>query len=191
MADETENKINIGSNTLQKGEVRDGMQLVAWDCIQECHPEECPIGRSCLYSSESLASSDGQCSLQRQYLQSFVDVILRTYRYIDEGDMFRIGMHLVPLYSQLCRLKIVEKSVVNVTFIDHKGVTRIHPIFREMRDTMKTITSLWREMGFQNTVNPSMPGEDVNKYRGRSGYGDPDHYERISQNSDNKRGTIR
>lgn len=177
--------ISIAKEGLQKGIVRNDKQLVAWDCVQDCDPDRCPIGSKCMYT----AKSNPKCALQTEYLQSFVDMIFSTYRYIDEADMFRIGMHLVPLYSQLCRMKIVEKSVGNVTYEDMKGVTRIHPIFREIRDTVKTISSLWREMGFTAVPDPALPSTTF--VNGREGFGDPNHYASLIKDSDNKRNVIR
>lgn len=180
---------NIGEQALQKGEVRDGMQLVAWDCIQECNPLECPIGTVCSYVTKS--SLRGLCALQTEYLQAFTSTIFETYRYLDQADTFRIGMHLVPLYSQLCRQKIVEKGVKQLAYQDAKGVTRIHPIYKEMRETMKTITTIWRDMGFQAPNTPNLPGTEVNKLEGKKGYGDPNYYTEISKDADNKKGLIR
>jgi hypothetical protein len=193
--EESQVSINIGSQELRKGEIREGKQLVAWDCVQDCVPDVCPIGRKCLYAERSLSrKGGGRCALQVEYLQAFVDMIFTTYRYLDDGDTYKVGMMLVPLYSQLCRQKIVEKGVEQLAYEDAKGVTRIHPIYKEMRETMKTITTVWKEMGFKVPVNPSLPagalptGNSVYKH---GGFGDPTHYATISQGADNKRNLIR
>lgn len=180
--------VNIANNTLQKGEVREGKQLVAWDCIQDCVPERCPIGTKCVYAPQS--ASSGLCALQQQYLQSFVDVVFSTYRYIDDGDMYKIGMLLVPLYSQLCKQKILEKSLGYICYEDLKGKVNVHPIYKEMRETMKTITAVWREMGFTAGPNPELPREALIG-KSNNGFGDPDHYKNITQNAENKRNVIR
>lgn len=181
--------ITIGSNTLQKGEVREGKQLVAWDCVQECDLERCPINETCTYRHLAI-KNDGKCSLQIQYLQAFTDMVFSTYRCMTEDDMFKVGMHLVPLYSQLCRQKIVELSVKSVTYEDNKGVTRIHPIYKEMRDTMKTISTIWKDLGVIGGPNPALP-LNGNGTVGRAGYGDPTHYANISKNDNDKKGLIR
>jgi hypothetical protein len=175
----------ISNASLNKGLVREDKQLVAWDCIQDCVPERCPIGTRCTYKHHS----DPKCAVQTEYLQTFVDTIFRTYRYMDEAEMYKIGMHLVPLYSQLCRLKIVELGVGAVTYEDLRGVTKIHPIFKEIRDTLRVISSLWRDIGFTGPNAPALPGDVF--AGGREGFGDPGHYARISQDSDNKRNVIR
>jgi hypothetical protein len=180
--------LNIQANTLQKGEVREGKQLVAWDCIQDCSPAACPIGHDCVYKNASRVT--GKCDLQSQYLQSFVETIFRTYRYLDEADMFRIGMHLVPLYGQLCQMKIIAKSVASMAYEDDKGRTLIHPIFKEIRETLKTITVIWKEIGMTGVPVPNLPGGDSSIHK-HGGYGDPSHYTEISKGSETKRNVVR
>lgn len=175
-----ENEIDISAEGLEKGIVRDGQTLVAWDSIQTC-VSNCPIFSVCNHKTKE----HNKCNLQIQYLQNLTNTIFTTYRYCSPEVMFKIGMHLVPLYSQLCRQKIVEKAVIELAYEDAKGVTRIHPIYKEIRETLKVITLIWKEMGFSPNVDPNLPKP------GRPGFGDPNHYENISANSDNKRNVIR
>jgi hypothetical protein len=104
---------------------------------------------------------------------------------MNDDILYKVGMQLVPLYSMLCRQKIVEKSVGNIAYEDAKGITRIHPIYKEIRETMKTIAVISKEIGFTNVVDPDLPAV------GKDGYGDAGHYERLTQNADNKRDVIR
>ena len=191
MSSETANKSNIqiirrntGNKQLHKGEVREGVHLVSWDCIQECDPAECPIGMRCLYAHKA---SGKQCLLQIEYINELTTTILDQYPHLAQDDMYRFGMHLVPLYSNLCRMKILEWSLPSVTCIDSKGNIKIHPVYNEIRTTIKTISSLWREMGFLAPPLTGGPTEGVVK---NSGFGDPNHYTRISQQED-KRNVIR
>jgi hypothetical protein len=172
--------INMSSNGLQKGTVREDKQLFAWDCVQSCNFEACPIGNTCIYKT----LEGEKCSLQLTYLQTLTDMVFSTYRYLDEAALYKIGMHIIPLYSMLCRQKIVEKSVINLAYEDSKGVTRIHPIYKEIRETMKVITGMWKELGINEMVDPTVP-------IGKTGFGDINHYASISVNADNKRNVIR
>jgi hypothetical protein len=168
--------INISNDSMSKGLVKD-KQLIAWDCIQLCDPMSCPIGNTCTYKSTP------KCSVQLSYLNALTDMVFKTFRYLNDDSLFKIGMHLIPLYSQLCRQKIVEKSVINICYEDSKGVTRIHPIYKEIRETMKTISCMWKELGLCGNIDPGLPND--------RGFGDNQHYSTISQNADNKRDVIR
>jgi hypothetical protein len=56
---------------------------------------------------------------------------------------------------------------------------------------MKTITTIWKDMGFISVPNPSLPAVPGDKNTGKTGFGDPNHYTEISKNADNKRNLIR
>ena len=177
---ENETAIDISLDSMNKGLVRENHPLMAWDCITECE-ESCPIHSKCTYKK----TPHTKCALQITYLENLTTTIFNTYRYCSEEVMFKIGMQIVPLYSMLCRQKIVEKSVMNLAYEDAKGVTRIHPIYKEIRETLKTIAGIWKEVGFVGSVDPALP------LVGRPGFGDPNHYKNISQGADNKRNLIR
>lgn len=175
------NDIDISSDNINKGLVREGKSLIAWDCIQTCDLENCPISETCVYKK----NEGDKCKLQVEYLQSLTNMILTTYRYLNDDMLYKVGMQLIPLYSMLCRQKIVEKSVISLAYFDAKGIVRIHPIYKEIRETIKTITVVSKEIGFTDIINPDMPRI------GREGFGDVNHYEEISKNADNKRNIIR
>ncbi|MGD9700588.1 hypothetical protein [Acinetobacter sp.] len=179
---------NIGNQSIRKGIVRDNIPLVAWDCIQDCVPDRCHIGQSCEYAhiSHSNKGTGGKCALQTEYIQSFISTVLKTYKYLDESDMFKVGMHLVPLYSQLCRQKIVEKAVGDIMQLDHRGNMKVHPIYREIRDTIRVISGLWRDMGITSCMNPSLPSSTP-----KEGFGDPTHYAKLIAGAENKRNVVR
>lgn len=172
--------INIATDSLNKGIISNGKELIAWDCIQECDLEVCPIAETCIYQN----SNKEKCGIQIAYLNSLTNMIFSSYRYLGQDILFKVGMQLIPLYSQLCRQKIVEKSLKSITYHDNKGVLRIHPIYKEIRETLKVITGITREIGFISYPNPDLPPD-------KEGFGDPNHYRNISQNTDNKQGIIR
>lgn len=179
--------IDINSNSMVKGEIREGIDLISWDAIQKCNKDICPIGKSCQVAS---VLANRPCAVQTQYLQSFVDTVFQTYRGLDESDAYKVGMHLVPMYSQLCRLKILEKAQENVMYYDRHGSPSIHPVYKEIRDTLKTISTLWKDIGIKGgpvgfSNGPTAPGQ------ANRGYGDPTHYDTISKGADNKRNVTR
>lgn len=181
--------IDISVSGLQKGVVRNDQQLIAWDSVQPCNVNICPISSTCVYADPEQTHTR-KCTVQVEYLQSFVDMIFNKYRYMGEDDMFKIGMHVIPLYSQLCRLKIAERGVLTALQEDrNSGRTSIHPIFREIRETIRAISAQWKELGF--IIPPQGALSNPTSTLDRAGFGDPHHYAAISLNSDNKRNVIR
>jgi hypothetical protein len=177
-----EMNLKIGSLDLYKGKFDDGEALIAWDSIQDCVKETCPIFRKCEFVKK------GKCSLQVQYIQATVKTVYAVFPRMDKGTSYRIGMHLMPLYSQLCRQKMVELSLESITFLDHKGKVCIHPIFKEMRETIKLITLIWRDIGFYNPPNVASP--DPSNIT-PSAFGDPMHYKGLTEDAIDKTGIIR
>jgi len=179
--------IDINSNSMVKGEIREGLNLVSWDAIQKCNKEICPIGDECLVAP---VLANRPCAVQTQYLQSFIDTVFLTYRGLDESDAYKVGMHLVPMYSSLCRLKILEKSLENVGYFDRHGNPAIHPIYKEIRDTMKTISLLWKDIGIKGGPVGFNDGT-IAPGQANRGFGDPTHYDAISRGADNKKNVTR
>lgn len=136
---------------IRQTEVREGVNLVAWDCIQTCNPTRCPVGSSC-----PKAAKDTRCSVQEQYIESFVDMMITTYRGIPSDELYRIGMHVIPLYAHLCKMKLVEKSLSGITFKDQFENPRIHPIYAEIRLQIKAITSIWKDLKLPAII-PALP----------------------------------
>jgi len=134
---------NIGTMMIAKGVTDDGLlRLYQWDAIDRCTGEDCPSYSSCT------AAKTGQCSVQLAYVQSILDMVYRNYEeYLSEPLLFRIGMHILPMYKMLCKLKIAEMGCRSACYYTPKGDIKIHPIFREIRNTISTISMLWKDFG--------------------------------------------
>lgn len=176
---------NIGDLTLSKGEIREGVTLHAWDGIQECDPETCPLLDRCPYEHS------GKCSVQTQYLELLYSAINKTYKYLDEAVLYKIGMQLVPLYTQLMKMQMVELTLTTPLIWSAKGQLMIHPVYKEIRDTLKTIAVMWKDLHltFEFSGKPGLSlsassGKDFEK-------GDPNYYKRISEESGSRKGIIR
>ena len=134
----------MGQVGICRGEVGEVL-LYNWDAVQECIDEKCPAHSMCGYVRK------GRCTVQLQYLKSIGTIIFRNYEHLlTEPLLYRIGMHLTPLYKTLCRLKIQELGVKNIVNIDDKGIHRIHPVFKEIRETIKIIDMTWSKLGLNN-----------------------------------------
>jgi hypothetical protein len=176
----------IGTFDLDKGNVRANVKMFAWDGIRECDPHECPMVDECAYPHK------GKCAVQVQYMQALYTAILNTYSFLDEAMLFKIGIELIPLYVQLSRLQIIELSLASPVYQTKVGPS-IHPVYREIRDTLRAIQSMWKGLEMSFTF-----GEKLNLHHKGDGKkkvdlenGDPDFYKKISQEGASRKGVIR
>jgi len=140
--------------SVQRGTTPDGsIMLYSWDVVQECIGDDCPAYLICKFKKV------GRCYAQTQYLRAISSVVFRNYQNLTEPQLYRIGMHLVPLYKTLIRLKIEELGVTSVLYTDGRGNKRVNPLFKEIRETIKTIESTWKTIGLE--VDVEEPGGDV------------------------------
>ena len=79
---------------------------------------------------------------------------------LDEPTFYRVGMHLMPMYRTLCRLKIEELGVNHIITTSDTGRKQANPIYKEIRDTIKLIDSLWHSLGLTKFAVVEIP-EDL------------------------------
>lgn len=179
----------IGNLELDKGIVRKGVSLYAWDGIRECTNLECPVVDQCKYVH------CGKCAVQVEYIQTLYNTILNTYSYLDETMLFKIGMEIVPLYVHLIRLQIIELSLNTPIVFSEKGNIGIHPVYREIRETMKAIGSMWKnlEISFEFGEKLKLSGKKKSGNGNAPDFekGDPEFYKRISSEGTSRKGVIR
>ena len=188
--------LKIGSLTLEKGEVRKDVKMFAWDGIPLCtggifevNPDDpnppviCPVNHLCTYIKR------GKCAVQVKYLESLYSSVLGTYHYLDEAMLFKIGMQIIPLYVQLVKLQIVELSLHSPTYMSDIGTVMVHPIYKEIRETMKTIHIMWKDLdlAFSFQKKPALdPSKEVENERG-----DPAFYKKLIGDNTSQKGVIR
>lgn len=191
--------LKIGSLILDKGLIRENVTMFAWDGIQQCtggevdpnnmdDPFLCPVNHLCSYIKR------GKCAVQVKYLEALYGSILGTYSYLDEPMLFKIGMQLIPLYVQLVKLQIVELSLHGPTYLTDKGTILIHPIYKEIRETLKTIHVMWKDLDLTLTFNKKPNLKDpsaVDLPAEISGRSDPAFYKRLTEDNTSMKGVIR
>lgn len=182
----------IGNLELEKGLVRKGVAMYAWDGIKECTNLECPVVDQCKYVHH------GKCAVQVEYIQTLYKTMFSTYSYLDETMLFKIGMEIVPLYVHLIRLQIVELSLHTPITLTEKGNQAIHPVYREIRETLKTIGAMWKslDMTFAFGEKLKLSGKSdasIKDAKSKVDYerGDPDYYKKISAEGASRKGVIR
>jgi hypothetical protein len=180
--------LKIGDLTLEKGIVRKDVSMFAWDGVQMCDPDICAVVDRCGYIKR------GKCAVQMKYLEALYNAILGTYKYMDDVMLFKIGMQIIPLYVQLVKMQMLELSLTSPIYTTDKGAVLPHPVYKEIRETLKTIYTMWKDLDLSFTFNakpefkrPSSSetgsGDDVN--------GDPNYYKRMTSDNGSMKGVIR
>ncbi len=130
---------NLGDTSLDKG-VINGKQIIAWDAIGNCKGNDCLVYDRCSFLKK------GKCGVQMNYVQTITRTVMDRYRYLDEMALMKIGLHIVPLYSQLCKMKILEMALEDIDIVDDRGRVVIHPVYKSIRETLAVITMMWRDL---------------------------------------------
>ena len=141
-------------------------ELVYWNAVQRCNGIECPCLDLC-----SSPNVDKPCSILSAYMGNVYDVMIRTYKgTMTEDVAYRIGMHLVPLYKILCRLKMQEFSETEIMFTSEKGTRHVNPIFEEIRKTILAIEKTWQNLGYIVNERTSKKDKFVGAFNQRNYY---------------------
>lgn len=123
----------------------DGIPLVLWNAVQDCH-EDCPIYSECPYDHSN------KCELRKKYIRSVVNSLEKGIKEKDEIVNMKIGLMLVPLFNQLVTFKLIAHAQIgNEMFISSKKI-QINPVFKEIRDIMKDINGLMKELKVDGDV---------------------------------------
>lgn len=125
-----------------KGMTKDGLQMIMFDAVQECRGEYCPIYVDCGYMKS------GRCTVEMNYLKALLDSMTEMIgNDMDQGVLNKVTLHLLPLFHQLIRFQIHAYSVVDVCYTNPRGVIKAHPIFKEIRDTLRSIENTQASLG--------------------------------------------
>ena len=151
---------NIGSQAIEKGSVGGELKFFAWDALPSCQGMLCPAFSECKYTLKDSVSElcrqreEGidvvlpPCGLMHNYLQSVTEIIFRNYAEdLNEAQLYRVGMGLLPAYRQLCRLQIEELGLRSVIYHTDKGDPKLHPLLNAIRDQSVAIEKMWHSIG--------------------------------------------
>jgi len=139
----------IGSMVIPKGTAHEGeVKLFSWDAVQNCMNDRCPAYEECPYKKDD----QGKCEVQLVYLKSLTSMIMRNFPEASEAKLFRIGMHLIPLYKQLSKLQIEELGVHRIVTVTDRGNRAMNPLYKEIREHIRLIESMWHSIGLQVSV---------------------------------------
>ena len=175
--------MSIKTNRLYPTISADGQKRKAvfrWDPAGPCS-ERCVVWEECPYREK--AKEKGLCKLEKVYLNRVYRNMMVVNDMLSDFDLQRIGMHLMPLYQQLIRLKKVAFAVEN-DLIEHdrkSGRSYIHPVFKEIREVLKEIgkelKDLQLEKKWQMKFGDQIKGVGIEELMEK---GDPGYYEKIA-----------
>ena len=157
MAIDKLSKFNIG-----KGIVG-GHRFAVWDYIGPCQGDECVIHDVCTYK-DAKPTSDRQtkkCGIERYYMsvvfKPFADLVDKLK---DPFVMQWVGLHIIPLYHQLIKLKKFERSLASPIDISSKGDARIHPVLKEIRAVIADYKALITGQDEPEPITEKEPGPE-------------------------------
>ena len=180
----------LGSLDLDKGDIRDGHKLIIWDAVQDCIQKACPIYSKCDYPKKD------KCTVQVRYIETLILTVKNTYKYLDDVQLAKVGLHLIPLYSHLVRLKIIEMSIPTneIIQVTKKG-KYAHPVFKEIRQTLHEINMMWKDITIAPlNAQPPDPTDVEKEIVGddpRLVDGDPLYYKRMAAQGTLRKKVIR
>jgi hypothetical protein len=118
--------------------------MIAIDAVRDCRGDHCPVYDKCPYAKS------GKCTVERGYLEavqnSMFDMIKKD---MTQELLNGITLRLIPLFHQLVRFQIFAYSVEEVCYTTTRGLLKMHPVFREIRDTIKAIELTQRSLGLE------------------------------------------
>ena len=123
--------------------------LRAWDVIYECNAERCKVHKIGVCPYKPPVS--GKCKIEYYYMSQVLDTF---FQFIDENTseliVTTIGFRIIPLYLQLCQLskeELVVRYNGDITYTTDKGLKKVHPIYKEIRECNKRIDDAMRMSG--------------------------------------------
>jgi len=152
--------------------------VYSWDAAVDCIREECPAHQYCHLVPDKKSGTQ-KCAVQVQYVRQCANAILNSYPKADEILLYKIGTHLIPLYGNLIRLKITELGVRRLSSFTNSGSVKIHPVYKELRETHRSILNTWKELG----LGPPISDKEVVEEAGDMKKGDPSLYSRMMESS--------
>jgi hypothetical protein len=128
-----------------------GFRFAVWDYVAPCQGKKCILHNHCTYKDPT-AGIKGKharkCGIERYYM----GVVLKPFfelaeKLRDPFIMQWIGLHMVPLYGHLIKLKKYERSLGSPMEVTLKGDCRVNPVYREIRNVIVAIRKEWKYSG--------------------------------------------
>lgn len=128
-----------------------GVPINVWEHIKKCTGRNCIYAKGgiCTYQKAQEEHPPGLCSAEKRYMKLTMENIwpLLEKTNFDSLLMQFFGMHLMPLYHDLCQMKMRKTLIEDgmMVYSDKGGRKHIHPIYEEIRKVHREIVTLWRQ----------------------------------------------
>lgn len=169
---------------LNRGSVMGKQRRVLW-YIQECWGEGCKMKDICPYVAKR---AGGRCTFMDKFMKNIYDSLTDPIDGIgdrlDQIQLDRVGMHLMPLYQQHIMFYIGTCTLRGVDYVDEKGVRRVYPHFSEDRAILSAIAREMKEIGIPDLwrkkfKDKSVPGVTAQEAEDIMMKGRPGAYEAL------------
>lgn len=133
-----------------------------WESVSPCDPDRCParLGDKPKCNFPERFPVIGKCHVQASYIKTmYIALVNSKITQQDEYQIAQIGFLLLPLYGHLVKFKIYELGLDMIDMFNRsKAGHSTHPVYKEIRDTIKCIASLSQDLLGKGFKVPS-PGD--------------------------------
>jgi len=156
----------FGQDDVSKGSYKskegDKVFLWAWDFLEECQGEDCPLYEKCRYVKKvekyfregvidgGKKYSDWKCYMHQTYLMGVIRAVMdkiSNKKDMKQENVIKLGYQLIPLYSQLFKFKMWEYGNTELVTYSERGGIKVHPVYKEIREIIKAINGVWKTIG--------------------------------------------
>ncbi len=124
-----------------------GNSFNAWDFVRNCTGDACCVSHLCDFKSK------GPCRIEKDYLTA----VLEPYNKLlyEEADPVLnqwVGLHLIPLYHDLIRIKMGKVLHEEVLYKSMSGKVSVNPLLGELRAQLRAIRVELTDSGIMNLL---------------------------------------
>lgn len=160
--------------------------VLRWDPATTCYPN-CPVYDDCPYQK------NGRCKLEMTYMNKIFQNLVNPdpnkgiADQLNDIELQRVGIHLIPLYHQLIKMKKEAFAVRDISHVNKQGSIKIHPVFAEIREIIRCISKEMKDLDIngkwekKHGAGPITIGGSGPSIEELMEKGDPGYYESISK----------
>lgn len=124
-------------------------KLTGYQYVNKCDIQSCPISDACPHASYVVT-----CKLHKDYMGGITAGIqeLIATGALDRVQLSIVCHNILPLYNHLFKFQLLEMAQDSPVIYGKQMY--MHPVYKEIRNTVKTIYELWKGIGIIKTSVP-------------------------------------